>query len=1051
MPFKTRIIESDQRRKLRPRRAEFDPKVPTHVQSTVLAIPELRDLITQYLEPHHLRTLTVVCRTWHSHWIAHVYKRLILYRYKRTHVYPKFHVYGHLITTLSIASSRWISVLHVIEFTPTLLHLRLAYISMTYDETRQILEKVPHLRTLTYKFRGRDIVAEEGSIALASMLKDLEDFSWEGQNTFVRIDHLLQILKSCKKLIKLTVGDACLVNDFPVSPPEPAPAAPPTKTPEALDIQSKASMYIDDGTDPWTNTSLRSIEFPSMVLGLHGTNREGNSISPILRRLMDRIPNLTKVCITYTNNFMAEDWDYIVRERSLLEHIDIRPRYYNRDLASQTLALEFIVQRCTKLKVLNASGIKTGTNDIYQRIIANNRQLQQLLAKNSGIEDSCLLELAKGHLTSPMVNSLQELDLDSCQGITGVGLVKVLETVTGLRVLSARNTKAGTIHLFNGKAWACAKSLRKLELDIMPADGLIVPISAPLVLYSDKEQAQIKEKLTALASLVYLDLRGRALTFEMVEDLTFTGLERIILHVPFVTAEATGRYVLAQQKYNGTMMLRSHHKYSSVPGQDTLEDLDDIALHSPQSERPETNEEPLLDDTLSDSGSDHPSEAPLGHLDTFVQARRQECSSVNFPVRCCNLLGLLAIAAFSAICLHLCNYSQEESLGALDRWMENFVGLAPSFTMTDESRQQLMVDLGFKADSDEARICEATTLADLRPAPIPAITMDAHDITIESLGQDVQLSIRVVSVKEVHIPTVRVIEGATSGGVSGMYLRNRYHKGSSVLEVIGVQHELGTMEEEISLCIEETPHTQCDGRNKHKKEHGHKHLKRHHHHHHNHDRQKPKGQGRGDIQPANMCQIISMVPRNIGLAETIPSNPRCTHLTLELALPMQQELCSLRLHGSTMHVFMDSLDSVFKKLEIRNEYGPIKVHNVKANKVELQSVLSSIEATGLRSGHGGQLEVSAVSPTGKVLVQIAEAPTCLLALEAVSGHDNVEAVLPTAYRGQVCLKGGRKGHDRFESGAEHHEHTEGRRPKHLKNKVHIESMGDESYARLYYI
>ncbi|KAG0015895.1 hypothetical protein BGZ81_011484 [Podila clonocystis] len=497
-------------------------------------------------------------------------------------------------------------------------------------------------------------------------------------------------------------------------------------------------------------------------------------------------------------------------------------------------------------------------------------------------------------------------------------------------------------------------------------------------------------------------------------------------------------------------MLGSHHKYSSVPSQDTLEDLDDIALHSPHSESSETNDEPLLDDTLSESGSDDPSEAPPGHLDTLVQARRQACSSMNFPVRCCNLLGLLAIAAFSAICLHLCSYSQEESLGALDRWMENFVGLSPSFTMTDKSRQQLMVDLGFKADSDEERICEATTLADLRPAPIPAITMDTHDITIESLGQDVQLSIRIVSVEEVQIPTVRVIEGATSGGVSGMYLRSRYHKGSSVLEVIGVQHELRTMGEEISRCMEETPHTQYHGRNKHKKKQGHKNLKRHHHQH-NHDRHKPKGQGHSDIQPANMCQIISMVPRNIGLAETIPSNSRCTHLTLELALPMQQEICSLTLHGSTMHVFMDSLDSVFKKLEIWNEYGPIKVHNVKANKVELQSVLSSIEATGLRSGHGKQLEVSAVSPTGKVLVQIAEVPTCLLALEAVSGHDNVEAVLPTAYRGQVCLKGGRRGYDLFELGPEHHEHTEGRRPKHLKNKVHIESMGDESYARLYYI
>lgn len=316
--------------------------------------------------------------------------------------------------------------------------------------------------------------------------------------------------------------------------------------------------------------------------------------------------------------------------------------------------------------------------------------------------------------------------------------------------------------------------------------------------------------------------------------------------------------------------------------------------------------------------------------------------------------------------------------------------------MSDESRQQLMVDLGFKANSSEERICEATTPADLGPAPIPLITIDAHDITIESLGQDVQLSIRVVSVEGVQVPTVRVIEGTTSGGVSGMYLRNRYKKGSSVLEVISVQHELGSMEEEIGRCIDEASQKHFHDRKKHDKRHGHEHQKRHHHQHH--------GQGRGDIQPANMCQIIRMVPRNTGLVGIIPSNSRCTHLTLELALPLRQELCSLKLYGSTMHVFMDSLDAVFKTLGISNEYGPINVHNVKADKVELQSVLSSIEVTGLRSGHGKHLEVSAVSPTGKVLVQIADVPTCLLEVEAVSGHDNVEAVLVSLFFSSIfCI------------------------------------------------
>lgn len=556
---KLRTPDSEARKRLRPRKAIIDPTVSTYFQSTVLAIPELRDLITEYLGPPHLRTLTAVCRTWRNYWIAQVYKRLLLNRYKRTHVYPKVDLYGHLITTLNVANSRWINILHVLDFTPALLHLRLAFVTMSYDQTRQILEKVPQLRTLAYKFRSRDIMAEEGSIALASTLKDLEDFSWEGQNTYVRIDHLLQVLKSCKKLTKLTVGDARLVNDIPVPAPEspPTPSADTgsaktvetrTETSVAMEIE-QVNMYVDDETDPWTNTSLRSIEFPSMVLGLSWNNHQGNA-DPNLGRLMGRIPNLTKVCVSYTNNFKEQDWGHIIREESRLEHIDIRPKYYNRDFASQTFALQFIVQRCTHLKVLNTSGVQTGTNDMYQRIIANNRQLQQLFVKNSGVADSSLLELVKGP-TSPLFDTLQELDLDSCPGITSAGLVKVLESCTGLQALNARNTRAGTIQLFIGKPWACAKSLRKLELEVMPANGLPARLlaSAPLDLYSDKEQALIKEKLNALTSLVYLDLRGRALTFEMVEDVNFARMERIILHVPFVTQEATGRrYMYARHK-----------------------------------------------------------------------------------------------------------------------------------------------------------------------------------------------------------------------------------------------------------------------------------------------------------------------------------------------------------------------------------------------------------------------------------------------------------------------------------------------------------------------
>ncbi|KAG0341187.1 hypothetical protein BG004_006110 [Podila humilis] len=587
-------VGSAPRRSLRPRKFEIDPTVSTHFQDTVMAIPELRALIALYLTRKDLRSLATVSRTWFKYWIPTVYDSIVLSRYRRTSVYPKIDLYGHLLTTLDVSFARWSPVMHLLHYTPNLLHLRLSYVTMSYAQAYQALALVPQLRSFSYQSRYKDYVDEQRWIVLVSRLAELEELVWSSPSRWVLIDDLLLILKSCKKLTRLRVEGARIVDNIPNEDPTSLASATTSEDdsaePETAKVQGSSEMtevgnhsdsvesdgednttdmleddipdapekWCEDDADPWTTTALKSLEFSSMVLGSNSVRSQStsaaetsdnNSRNTIMRRLMRRVPNLKKIVVWFQNNFVPQDWEEMFKNQPAVEHVAIRSSYRDSQTGAQIVALRVLVENCERVRTLDIAGITGSGVELIRTFVTKNQQhLENLNAKRADVDDVVLSILAQGidkglYVTSPRLNdSLQELDLEQCRRITCGGLLKILECCTSLRVLNARYTSAGTIELFSGNhPWACAKSLQKLEIDIkfpsVSADfeSALQRAPAPTMRqYTDAEQIRIRERLFTLTGLLHLDLRGPGLTFKMVDELSFAPrLQKFVIHVPF--------------------------------------------------------------------------------------------------------------------------------------------------------------------------------------------------------------------------------------------------------------------------------------------------------------------------------------------------------------------------------------------------------------------------------------------------------------------------------------------------------------------------------------
>ncbi|KAG0365091.1 hypothetical protein BGZ54_006877 [Gamsiella multidivaricata] len=150
---------------------------------------------------------------------------------------------------------------------------------------------------------------------------------------------------------------------------------------------------------------------------------------------------------------------------------------------------------------------------------------------------------------------------------------------------------------------------------------------------------------------------------------------------------------------------------------------------------------------------------------------------------------------------------------------------------------------------------------------------------------------------------------------------------------------------------------------------------------------------------------------------------------------------------------MDDRDTIYKKTRITNQQGRIAIKGIRADRVDVYSVLSGMEAREVRSGRGKTLDVSAVSPVGAVVVSVAKVPRTRLDVKAISGRLGVDVALPRAYTDQVALKTSFKNASMTveeDKGMENvKERGDGQRQR-LRNRVRLESRGQGTHVRLSY-
>ncbi|KAF9430201.1 hypothetical protein BGZ94_007906 [Podila epigama] len=556
MPRIQRIVDQAVLKRLRPRKAVIDPSLRTPFQDAVLAIPELRGLITEYLQLMDRRTLASTCRTWRSYWLPYLYQRVVLTRYKRTRVYPNVRTYGHLMTHLCVSNTSWNNILFLVVHTPALLHLRMNFIRLTSEQTWEILAHVPHLRVLHCRFRTNYVSATYGHFGAASQLKNLETLIWDAPTIQVHISDLLDVLKECKRLSRLDLINTMLSED-PVKPTEmPGSVSKDAALDTASEGETKSELRAEskeEDIDSWQNNSLRSLQLAALNLPARAVLKVATAtVHPIVRKFLSHIASLEKASFVSQNSFARADWEYFFERFPDIKHVEILPRTF-RLYAHDTDAPQSIIKYCTNLQFLTISGSTNVTTSDMNGIINKNRGLKDLKTKNAMLDDHALFDLSAYALQSPMhETTLRVLDLERCRHITVAGMRKVLQICGGLQELNLRGTLVGTIELFNdGKPWPCAKRLQTLHIDIRhPNQSLHEnPSELPFEVYSDKEQALIKSNLTSLCSLVRLDIAGLGTTLAMVGDLSFAPrLDKFAISAPLaIDEERANRFKIGRE------------------------------------------------------------------------------------------------------------------------------------------------------------------------------------------------------------------------------------------------------------------------------------------------------------------------------------------------------------------------------------------------------------------------------------------------------------------------------------------------------------------------
>ncbi|KAG0247652.1 hypothetical protein BG011_001119 [Mortierella polycephala] len=505
-------------RRLRPRKnrhsGDDNTKIPSVYQETVFAIPELLDLITGFLARDDLRVLIRVCRTWNAFWAPYLYSDLFLCKYKKTRVYPKVRTYGHYVEALELNSTTLNNILYLLDYVPNLQSLSLHHSALSLIQLQSIIAMVPQLRGLHLSFKRILFKPQDCPLTLAASLQNLEQFSWMGIDSEIRVDDILFVLKSCLRLRSLCLSRITLVEELPELP--------------------RTMVKVED--HDWQNTSLRRLECNLVLLGPRQTKAtEPEDVHPCIRRLVG------------------------------LQYVQLWPLGYAHFHHAQptpskiTDALNTIAKYCDNLKVLDVKNTFPTTDDMFKEIMERNHQLQRVCVKNTDIGDLPLQMLARLP-ASCTAHNLVELDLEGCIHVTSAGITPVLENCGRLQNLNIARTKAATLNLFKGnKPWACRTSLEILRIDIQPQDyqpppRMVnwIPVSQqgpPVIPYSPEEQLLVKERLTSFTSLRALDIKGLSMEFGMLDDMSFAPhLRQVILHIPFRQPGDGSQYEPAQAK-----------------------------------------------------------------------------------------------------------------------------------------------------------------------------------------------------------------------------------------------------------------------------------------------------------------------------------------------------------------------------------------------------------------------------------------------------------------------------------------------------------------------
>ncbi|KAF9963833.1 hypothetical protein BGZ65_010475 [Modicella reniformis] len=547
-------------RRLRPRKTRdsaskvaSDNNKPEVHQEAVFAIPELLDLITTYLTKDDLRVLICVNRAWSAFWVPYLYSDLFFRKYKRTRTFPKMKKYGHHVKTLEVHQTKWINVVHLIDFATRLHSLSICNAPLTDPQLRGLPEIAPQLRILHLSFVRRLYrFMNHCPLRAVAALSNLEDLEWNAFGA-VRVDDILHVLQGCNKLRTLTLSGVHIVEELQ----EPNAA-------EESEVNNNILVRVAD--DGWENTTLRTLHCISVLLGARQSfHDEARYVHPCLRRLFQHLPNLKTIKFTAIYNLSPLDWHYVFENRVGIEHVElfILAQYKNLRLYA-TEALGTLARFCSNLKVLDARDIYVTTDQAFEQVMRVNHQLQKVSVKNTDFGDLALEALARSttllSASSTMANCLVELDLEGCIHITNHSVAMILENCGLLRDLNLLGTRAGTIELFqSSKPWPCSRTLEKLHLDIQPVEfkpfhptfeweAPTVQILDTINLYTTEEYQLMKERLTSLTSLVGLQLGGEAMTFGLLDNMSFAPrLRRVILRIPFSSSERFQSFSMAQK------------------------------------------------------------------------------------------------------------------------------------------------------------------------------------------------------------------------------------------------------------------------------------------------------------------------------------------------------------------------------------------------------------------------------------------------------------------------------------------------------------------------